>query len=175
MTRDHFLALCTYVRACADVMGLKDWRIQINLEPPEDDGATAAIAPVYGRRYAELRFCEDFNERMPTEQRQTVAHELIHCHLDELDTVLNTDTLTDIMGKPAFHLLHAHHHTALENATDALAEAIAPMLPLPDLTIMSAAAAEAGEGPWILSPTDGLEYPPPARRRKPASRSRKPS
>jgi hypothetical protein len=108
-----------YIRRIADLMMLKDWRIEISEEHPAD-GAHASCEPVQGRKFATLRLSSGFVEGTQHEQRQTVVHELIHCHFGH-----------------AWRLLEVNDHMttgakmALEYGIDGLADAIAPLLPLP--------------------------------------------
>jgi hypothetical protein len=115
-----------YVRRIADLMMLKDWRIEISEEPPAASDACASCDPVQGRKMATLRLSSGFLEDPPDDQRQTVVHELIHCHLGH-----------------SWRLLEANDHMsngskmALEYAVDGLADAFAPFLPMPPASTRS--------------------------------------
>jgi hypothetical protein len=109
-----------YTRDLAERLGLRDWRVAVSDDPPEDPGATASIECVEGRRLAILRLSDQFLAGRPAAQRQTMTHELIHCHLAPLDQVMMAAGLSD----PWVRVI-------LEYAIDGLAAAVAPMLPLP--------------------------------------------
>lgn len=72
--------LAAYIRSVADRLGLSEWSFRISEQPPYNPEAIASCEAVYGRRLAVLYFEEGFAERSPTEQRNTVVHELLHCH-----------------------------------------------------------------------------------------------
>jgi hypothetical protein len=110
-----------YVRQLADVLCLKDWRIEVFDEAPADQTAVASCCPVDGRKYGVIRLSEGFLNDGPTEQRHTLTHELLHCHLGPMMRVIEAqhDGLA-----PAVRL-------AMEYCVDGLADAIAPLLPPP--------------------------------------------
>jgi hypothetical protein len=115
----------TYVRQLADLLRLKDWRIVVNEDlPPED--SLASCNPVPGRKYAAIRLGESFLTDDRAEQRHTLVHELLHCHLGPLHRLLEAHDATP----PSVRL-------ALEYTVDGLADAISPLLPLPPASTRS--------------------------------------
>jgi hypothetical protein len=108
-----------YLRQIADLLRLRDWRLVILEELPPAD-AIASCAPVEGRKYAVLRFGESFLADTPEEQRHTIAHELLHCHLGPMCRMIEAHE-----GMPPAARL------AMEYCVDGLADAVAPLLPLP--------------------------------------------
>jgi hypothetical protein len=114
-----------YVRSLADLLRLRDWQFQINEDLPPQD-AVASCAPVEGRKYAVLRFGESFLTDQPAEQRHTITHELLHCHLGPMCRMLEAES----QFPPAARL-------AMEYCVDGLADAVAPLLPLPPASTRS--------------------------------------
>jgi hypothetical protein len=115
-----------YVRQLGDILRLKDWRIEVGEDAPADPAAMASCCPVQGRRYGVVRFAECFLTEEPPEQRHTITHELLHCHLGPLTRMLEArDALT-----PELNI-------AMEHCVDGLADAIAPLLPLPPASTRS--------------------------------------
>ena len=111
-----------YFRRLADLLALKDWRIDVLDEPPSSADSHANVHCVYGRKWARVRLSEGFLRDTGGEQRHTACHELIHCHYAMADGIAE-DGL-DAKQQDAFR-------RALEYATDGLADAIAPLMPLP--------------------------------------------
>jgi hypothetical protein len=111
-----------YLRRLADALKLSDWRVEIDDRPPDSGRATAEVECVYGRRYAVVRLSERFLEQSPGEQRNSLVHELIHCHLNPAAAMA-----LDEMGDGGA----GHFRRMLEYAVDGLADAIAPHMPLP--------------------------------------------
>lgn len=111
-----------YLRRLADLLALKDWRAEI-IGRPAADHAIATVDLIYGRKLMQLRLSEDFLAASPEDQRHTVAHELIHCHL-EAAWEIAADSLPE-EARPGFVRM-------MEYGIDGLADAIAPLLPLPD-------------------------------------------
>jgi hypothetical protein len=99
---------------------LRDWQIAIYEDAPAASEALASIEPVYGRKWAALRLSDRFLSETQGEQRHTIAHELIHCHFAPLQRLIEAnDEMTQ------------GYKMAIEYAVDGLADAIAPLLPLP--------------------------------------------
>lgn len=118
-----------YVAALAPLLKLSDWSIEVSRMPCEAD-AVASIEPLYGQKRAILRLGPAFLSQSLEDQRQTVAHELIHCHLfaaTELVRRTNDYALTEQGAEVAW----VGFMSEVEYATDGLADAIAPFLPLP--------------------------------------------
>jgi hypothetical protein len=115
-----------YTRKLADILHLKDWRIDILEELPGGSDAIASCAPVAGRKYAVLRLAECFLTDPPIEQRQTLTHELLHCHFAPTMRLLEA---TDSFG--------AAEKLSMEYFVDGLADAIAPLLPMPPTSTKS--------------------------------------
>ena len=115
-----------YLRTLAQAMGLGDWVLVISDEPA-DDGTVAEIDCTLGQRHARVYLCEEWLELDAVTQRDTLVHELVHAHLAQLRHLADALFATVKGGKQAevsFHLIE-------EYATEAIAQAWAPMLPLP--------------------------------------------
>ena len=122
------LDLTTYVRLLADCLDLRDWDLTTTTGGLDDD-TLATCAPVYGQRRATVTLADGWEKHNPEELRSTITHELIHCHLANLGHLIESiasDCLTPEAGK----ILDAAFSLELEQATDAIACAIAKTLPL---------------------------------------------
>lgn len=117
-----------YVRLLADALGLRDWELLIDWEPVPD--AFACISPVYGQKRAVLSFGGHFLDWDPAVQRATIAHELIHCHLFPATEVVR-ETGEKLLTKSAAEASWIGFFANIEYATDAISDAVAPLLPLP--------------------------------------------
>lgn len=129
-TKKQRRVIRAYVRAVADALELRDWTLTIDWGPPEDDGIVARIRCTYGRKLATLEFCEGFASRPLREQRATICHELIHCHLSGLEWTFNN--LGSHVSQAVFDIVWGGLKDQVEFATDAMADAVAKHLPLPD-------------------------------------------
>ncbi len=109
-----------YVRQLADILHLRDWRLDIDDGQPSDSEAVAACNPVAGRKVATIYLSELFLTSDPADQRHTLTHELLHCHLGPMTRMLDIREART----PEWTL-------AMEYGVDGLADAIAPLLPLP--------------------------------------------
>ena len=109
-----------YVSRIAGDMRLRDWKLFIGEDVPSGDDTTADCYPIPGRKYATIRFSESFLRDTPEDQRHTIVHELIHCHLAQIQRVIEVKLDNDAIVR-----------NQLEYAVDALADVIAPLLPLP--------------------------------------------
>lgn len=123
MTRDEKIeAFRPYVRDLADRMCLKDWRVELQADEPDQKHYNADISTVPGTKNARIRLKRDFFEDSPEEQRRGICHELVHLHLDEVDNFVEKLLTGDQMGS---------FNTLREVAVDEIAHAIAPGMPLP--------------------------------------------
>lgn len=100
------------------MMRLSDWTLQFD-EQHSSDGTLASINCCRGRKYATIRLCYDFDQKCGEEQRHTIVHELVHCHLAQLWHHVDPDDEDE-----AVTLLG-------EYAVDGLADAIAPLILTP--------------------------------------------
>jgi hypothetical protein len=116
-----------YVRERADDLGLRDWDISVEYAEEPNDSELARVVRTYGRRAAIVTFVDSFWDESPDERRCVVIHELVHCHLDGPASVVRD------MGQQLGHFVQSvlmdNHVREIELATDAIAEAIAPLYP----------------------------------------------
>lgn len=138
-----------YLRYCANEMGLRDWTFVVEIvernalrDTDDFDGDDqvwgAACDPVRGRKYATIKFgvpqIEQLLEGSVEDFRQTVAHELIHCHFAALWDQLRLDLHSaSLLSQPVYDVYIASVERNLEYGIDAMADVIAPHLPLIDL------------------------------------------
>lgn len=132
MTEKQRRSLEVYVRWAANELELRDWTIVVSTEATGDD-SHAIVTNTYGRKLATIRFEDGFRDLDPEQQRHTVAHELIHCHLESATNMALND-LDELVGAPAGRLFWAGYRRQIEYGVDALASAIAKHLPLIDWT-----------------------------------------
>lgn len=118
-----------YMRELADLMGLRDWTVNVLDEAPDDDHHAADVEVRYGRRWANVRLASDWASERPESLRATCVHELLHCHLKPTEWALNNAQLP--LGTLAFGILEGAYNDALEVAVDAIATSWAETLPLP--------------------------------------------
>src|ERR1044072_1763295 len=111
-------------------MHLRDWRIEVKVPREAEDGdkALARCHPVFGRRYATITFNPEFETLDQPEQRDTVAHELVHVHLAAIQSQVEND-LERILNDDADAMFFRNARRNLEYGVDALAGVIAPTLP----------------------------------------------
>jgi len=127
MTRSE---LEIYIRALADHVGLKDWRFELVDGEPDEEDDVAMVHPLYGRQVAQIKVRSDVLTNPPVEQRRTILHELIHCHMAPVDDQPRLDLL-EHLGQQAYNIFMASYRRNLEYAVDAMTEAWAHYLPLP--------------------------------------------
>ncbi len=118
-----------YVRDLADSLGLKDWDISI-WRDVTNSGIGGRITCVSGRKQGCIELGHSFFQSSPDQQRHILIHELLHCHLDPIDTAIchakaHNDSET-------IAVLHSTVHTEIEFAVDGITAAIASRYPVPD-------------------------------------------
>lgn len=125
-----------YIRWIADEMGLRDWQFDLVVdkperEDPEDFYTIATCKPCIGRKMAEIR-CDPVVRNIPRKHlRQTICHELVHCHLFTMWDLIRRDLLPQ-MGQEAYDLFTASCERNMEYGVDAIGDVIAQKMPLID-------------------------------------------
>lgn len=108
-------------RLLADALALRDWNFVVSPEPCAPR-FNARIEPTFGRKLATLHVRADFLCLAPHEQRHALTHELLHCHFAPA-----CDVAREVLPKRALGAFIVN----LEYGVDGLADALAPLLPLP--------------------------------------------
>lgn len=122
-----------YIAELRDLMGLGHFTVTFQAYPPaeQDEVSTAAQIQIPdGKRDATIQVDPDFVDEPPEEQRETLVHELVHCHLADMGNMVYED-LKHPLGITAHAIFNDGFTRALEHATDAIAKAWAAQLPLP--------------------------------------------
>ena len=128
MTKHEREVLGEYVRSVADTMELRDWRIEISDEPAPVD-SHGHVTNTYGRKLAVIRFAADFRSLDAEQQRHTVVHELVHCHLESATNMVLND-LESHLSKQSDQLFWEGFKRQIEYGVAALAYALAKHIPL---------------------------------------------
>jgi len=124
-----------YIRWIANEMGLRDWTFHVVIAQPtakgSDDGSGhewgAMCTPIPGRKHATLTFHPERRDDELAELRQTVVHELVHCHFFGLWDTCRRDLPLD---EEAYEMWIEGVRRHMEYGVDAVADAIAPRMPL---------------------------------------------
>lgn len=145
-------AISSYVRDLQVALRLQDWDITLNFEAKVED-AYAEIDPHENQKRAEISFGGLFADLDPVNMRQTLVHELSHCHLFNLH-YLAEGLLNEGVGKKRAGLALFAVNSEIERATDAFADAFAPLLPLPVLPAYPLGAPKVGKRNKLSSVKD---------------------
>lgn len=129
MTKAKRNAVTKYLNVLQAHMELRDWDVAVSEEECEND-YDARIYLTYGRKLARIVLSPDFLSGTPEEQRHTLVHELVHCHLEPACNMVQNDLQTPL-NKSADMLFWAGFRRQMEYGVDALACALAPHMPLP--------------------------------------------
>jgi len=125
------VAFEAYVSLVADALTLRDWDIRVDWDSPCSSDAIAEILSWPHQRRATVHVGQQFAGAEPRDQRQTVVHELIHCHLFALHAM--SDEVVALLAKPAARLASKVMTVEVERVTDALADAFSPTVPVPEI------------------------------------------
>lgn len=153
--------MAEYIAALVPLFRLEAWDIVVGDGPPENPHSLAAVTFHRTLHDATIRFADSFYARERAEQRQTVAHELLHL-VTAMENVAALTGLESLEGRAAEWALSRFDHE-YERATDALARIIAPALPLPpprdDAERAEDAAAEAAAPPEDAAAVSAADDP----------------
>jgi hypothetical protein len=126
VTPEQWEAEAKWIRKMADAMRLADWEFTIRKAQADAD-ADADIEVTFGKRHASIRYGAEYWTYDQDKRRYIIAHELLHCHLDEIDTLIND--LEQAVGVGFFNFLRQQYRVAEEHAVDVIAHLMAPHLP----------------------------------------------
>jgi hypothetical protein len=116
-------ALSNYITHLLTNFEMTEWQVKIDDEYPDGKDIGASISPVYGRKVATMRLCEDFFDFDKTDQSHYIIHELCHLISEGVDTIVQNGPET-LMGKPAYTMFFEAYRAQLEYMTDHLATLI---------------------------------------------------
>lgn len=142
MTDPRRQAWAPYIRDIADRLRLRDWTIELSDEGTGNDDLVALVRVADGRRFARLYLSDAFLDLTPERHRHTVVHEMLHLHFGWAGNWAREKIAGD-SERDTFVRLH-------EIGIDGLADAIAPLMPLPGVSTPDSSGIPAGFG---LSPT----------------------
>lgn len=127
---DRYAALEAFVASAMPILNLANWKVTILTDVAPED-RYADIEPNEQAQTANLRVGNLFWAQKPEDQRLTIVHELIHLHLCRLDQAV--DRLEPVLGSAAWTPWAGVYEDAYERATDAIAELLVPLVPIPTL------------------------------------------
>lgn len=122
MTDPRRQRFAPYIRRLADLMRLKDWDLAVSDENAGADNE-ADISTIFGQKRARIRLSDEFLDKEPARQRETLVHELVHCHID-----FTYQSAVDHIPESSKRMWQRE----AEMSVDTLALVIAPFMPLPD-------------------------------------------
>jgi hypothetical protein len=126
-----------YTRMIADQLGLKDWDIRISQDRPSNEGTNGGCLVWYGQRRATIALDRDLikgrTDELRIDQRNVVIHELLHCHWELLEESVRLAFKDD--DSPRSELFKVYFNRSSELTLDSIATAIAPLLPLPEVSV----------------------------------------
>lgn len=129
MRRRDRRVLTDYLRSTADEMGLRDWDVRL-LPEPCDDGCAATCKLTFGRKLAKVSVEKDFRTKQtPEEQRDSIVHELVHCHFESMASMVRND-LERVIGQSGDQIFFNGFERQFEYGVDAMACALSKHLPL---------------------------------------------
>jgi hypothetical protein len=129
--------LRTYLRELADLVGLRDWTINVLETPPSNPEHAASIDVRYGRKYVNIDFLPEWASWPAEDLRQTCVHELLHCHINHVRWPINN--IQELVGHAIYTPLYESVTDYIEYAVDAIASEWAKTLPLPIRDVAPAA------------------------------------
>lgn len=130
MTENDHLTLAGYIRVIADDFGLRDWRLYLDREP-SDSGTNAQIRATPGQKVARIRVAWNFRDHDADDQRATIVHELLHCHLTPMQHILTYDMEAySSITEDERAIMHTTFLRLMEYSVDGIADAIASKYPL---------------------------------------------
>lgn len=126
MSEKDWKILEDYVRWVANEVGLKDWKVNVLRELPEKADHAGECDCLFGRKIANITFHKNFRSDRPEQQRQTVVHELLHCHFAAAEsTVYNMGFKSGLLTDMQREAIYGSYMQAHEYGIDGVAVALA--------------------------------------------------
>lgn len=116
-----------WIKRALPLLGLAHWTITALDERPENEDALASIAPLDTRHTAVIRLADAYLDLDAEERRLTMTHELVHCHMAQVDAVFG-DVQRYVTDTSWGHL-ERNFCRQRELLVDDLAVLLAPHLP----------------------------------------------
>lgn len=129
-----------YLGYLASMVGLHEWKILLSNDPPDSPKLNGQCDLVYGRNVAAIRIRVDWFDMDEDDLRQTLTHELLHCHTEKIIQPLQD--IEDTIGKMIHAPLYNATRNGLEHAIDAMATHWGGVLLLPDAWFEASTAPE---------------------------------
>jgi hypothetical protein len=119
----------TYIRVLQKKLRLQDWTVTIDWDTvvPDDDAYAQNTAETRSKHCC-ISFSNKFLELDPELQRQTLVHEMLHAHFFPLADLVDI-TVSELVKRSAHNIFSVAMDHQVEYAVDALADAIAPLMP----------------------------------------------
>lgn len=120
-------ALLEYIRWVANEIELRDWTVELDRDPCDQERAGHAVC-VDGQRLVLIAVHANFRNHPPEEQRETIVHELCHAHHEACWRMVQTD-LAEPLGKIGYYVFCDAYRRSMEYSVDGLAKALAKHMP----------------------------------------------
>ena len=141
------LAVEEQVRVLQGLLRLGDWVVRLDWSAPAGDDCYAQITPNENSRHACLQISPLFLGLPEEAQRQTLVHELLHCHVFDLHHCAEL-MLENCASRSAFRIAAEVLNARVEMLVDGLADVLSPMCP----PIPYAAQPPAAPEPAVAEP-----------------------
>ena len=116
-----------FVTVAQQRLRLTDWTVRVDFDTPAGADELATINPMPAQKHATLRLGPLFLALNAHDQRQTLVHELIHCHLFRLSQSVTrmVEQLDENGPRPLATVMLSDE---IEWATDALADVFVTLM-----------------------------------------------
>lgn len=125
----------SYVQILRRKMGLSEWKIVLHEKPCSSD-SLGECDVIYGQYRATISLNKDYRKEKPESLRNTIVHELLHCHMSPITEAAMT-TFEPFEEEPHGRKIIQAAINSMEYQTerviDLLAELVSPMMPLPKI------------------------------------------
>ena len=123
---DRTDSVAEWVALALPLLSLSHWTVRVSDDAAPDD-AHADTSPHSQATTATIRLGASFWTQSAEEQRNTLAHELVHLLLCRVDQM--SDALEETLGSAGWSVWRPLYENEHERAVDAIALLLAPHLP----------------------------------------------
>lgn len=133
MTPEQRLAVFNWLREAADKIGLADWSITVDADPPDDDGAWAETEPIGPYLRAGIRVESSVLLESDHDIARSLLHELCHLYHGDMRERVAKITAHIVEDEAMQKLLDEEVMSYVERIVDQVAVQYTKLLHLPSM------------------------------------------
>jgi hypothetical protein len=131
MTDEQLQQVTAYVQQVIPMFHLGSFDITVSKDPCANDDSDAEVWRTRKQNDGEIHINGLFWTRTALQQRETIAHELIHVAHTHVDRIIESDLIgSNILGKPLETMISQFYDREMDAFVQHMARIVAPFMPV---------------------------------------------